>query len=88
MLAWPANSKLAKLANACLPPAASRTAVPAVTTVTLAIQVAAQIGGNARVLLELPIPQRDSIERRSPIPTVDSMWRNGLGRAGSPMRQA
>jgi hypothetical protein len=47
MLAWPAKGKLVKLAKACFPPAASRTARSgAVTTVTLAIQVAAQIGGS------------------------------------------
>jgi hypothetical protein len=49
MLARPAKHKLVKLAKACSPPAASRTAVRArVTTVTLAIQVAAQIGGDVR----------------------------------------
>jgi hypothetical protein len=49
MLAWPAKGKLVKLAKAGFPPGASRTAVSgAVTTVTLAIQVAAQIGGSVR----------------------------------------
>ena len=47
MPARPAKRKLVKLAKACFPPpAVIRTAVRArVTTVTLAIQVAAQIGG-------------------------------------------
>jgi hypothetical protein len=44
MLARPAKGKLVKLAKACLLPAASRTARSgAVTAVTLAIQVAAQV---------------------------------------------
>jgi hypothetical protein len=45
-----AEGKLVKLAKACLPPTASRTAVRsgALTTVTLAIQVAAHSGGFAR----------------------------------------
>jgi len=43
-----AKGKLVKLAKAWFPPAASRTGRSgAVTTVTLAIQVAARIGGSA-----------------------------------------
>jgi hypothetical protein len=53
MQARPAKHKLAKLAKACLPPAASlsqpNSRSGTVTTVTLAIQVAAQIGGSVRV---------------------------------------
>jgi len=49
MLARPAKRKLVKLAKACLPPGRERNSRSgAVTTVTLAIQVAAQIGGYAR----------------------------------------
>lgn len=45
MQAWPAKGKLAKLATACLPPGREPNSRPgAVTTVTLAFQVAAQIG--------------------------------------------
>jgi len=47
MLARPAKHKLVKLAKACFPPGRepnSRSGT--VTTVTLAIQVAAQIGGS------------------------------------------
>jgi hypothetical protein len=47
MQAWPAKGKLVKLAKACLPPGReSNSCSGAVTTVTLAIQVAAQIGGS------------------------------------------
>ena len=47
MLAWPAKIKLVKLAKACLPPGREpNSRSGAVTTVTLAIQVAAQIGGS------------------------------------------
>jgi len=46
MLARPAQHKLVKLAKACFPPGREpNSRSGAVTTVTLAIQVAAQIGG-------------------------------------------
>ena len=49
MLAWPAKGKLVKLATACFPPGREpNSRSGAVTTSTLAIQVAAQIGGYAR----------------------------------------
>ncbi len=49
MLAWPAKGKLVKLAKACLPPGREpNSRSGAVTTVTLAIQVTAQLGGYAR----------------------------------------
>ena len=49
MLAWPAKGKLVKRAKACWPPGREpNSRSGAVTTVTLAIQVAAQIGGSAR----------------------------------------
>ena len=46
MLAWPAKGKLVKLAKACFPGREPNGRSGAVTTVTLAIQVAAQIGGS------------------------------------------
>src|SRR2546423_6536862 len=49
MLARPAKGKLVKLARACLPPGREpNSRSGAVTTVTLAIRVAAQIGGYSR----------------------------------------
>jgi hypothetical protein len=45
-------------------------------------------GGSARVLLELSITQPDLVERRSLMPAVGSIWRNGLWGAGLPVRQA
>jgi hypothetical protein len=48
MLARPAKHKLVKLAKACFPGREPNSVSGAVTTVTLAIQVAAQIGGSAR----------------------------------------
>jgi len=48
MLARPAKGKLVKLAKACSPGREPNSRSGAVTTVTLAIQVAAQIGGSAR----------------------------------------
>jgi hypothetical protein len=52
MLARPAKGKLVKLAKACLSPGREpNSRSGAVTTVTLAIQVAAQIGGSARAYL-------------------------------------
>jgi hypothetical protein len=42
MLAWPAKRKLAKLAKACLPRREPNSRSGAATTVTPAIQVAAQ----------------------------------------------
>jgi hypothetical protein len=45
MLAWPARGKLVKLAKVCFPGREPNGRSGAVTTVTLAIQVAAQIGG-------------------------------------------
>jgi hypothetical protein len=51
MQAWPAKGKLVKLAKACLPPGREpNSRSGAVTTVTLAIQVAAQIGSGALAL--------------------------------------
>jgi len=56
--AWPTKGKLVKLAKACLPPGREpNSRSGAVTTVTLAIQVAAQIG-SARVLLLPSMTQR------------------------------
>jgi len=50
MLAWPAKRKLVKLAKACLPPSREpNSGSGAVTTVTLAIQVADHISGDARL---------------------------------------
>jgi hypothetical protein len=47
MLAWPAKGKLVKLAKACFSPGREpNSRSGAVTTSTLAIQVAAQIGGS------------------------------------------
>ena len=47
MLAWPAKGNLVKLTKACLPPGREpNNRSGALTTVTLAIQVAAQIGGS------------------------------------------
>ena len=46
MLAWAAKRKLVNLAKACLPGREPNRRSGAVTTVTLAIQVAAQIGGS------------------------------------------
>jgi hypothetical protein len=43
MQAWPAKGKLVKLAKACLPRPRAEQPFGRVTTVTLAIQVAAQI---------------------------------------------
>jgi hypothetical protein len=48
MLAWPAKGKLVKLAKACFPGREPNSRSGAVTTVALAIQVAAQIGGAVR----------------------------------------
>ena len=48
MRAWPAKGKLVKLAKACPPGREPNSRSGAVTTVTLAIQVAAQIGGSVR----------------------------------------
>src|SRR2546427_10210795 len=49
MLDGPAKGKLVKLARACLPPGREpNSRSGAVTTVTLAIRVAAQIGGYSR----------------------------------------
>ena len=44
MLAWPAKGKLVKLAKACFPGREPNSRSGAVTTLTLAIQIAAQIG--------------------------------------------
>jgi len=53
MLARPAKHKLVKLAKACLSPGREpNSRSGAVTTVTLAIQVAAQIGGSVRARCE------------------------------------
>src|SRR5579864_7880646 len=50
MLARPAKGKLVKLAKACFPPGREpNSRSGAVTTVTLAIQVADQIGGSVSV---------------------------------------
>jgi hypothetical protein len=46
MLAWAAKRKLAKLARLVFPRPRANSRSGAVTTVTLAIQVAAQIGGS------------------------------------------
>jgi hypothetical protein len=55
MLASPAKGKLVKLAKACFPPAREpNSRSGAVTTVTLAIQVAAQIGGYLKSSLSTP----------------------------------
>jgi hypothetical protein len=49
MLAWPAKGKLVKLGQGLFAPGREpNSRSGAVTTVTLAIQVAAQIGGSAR----------------------------------------
>jgi hypothetical protein len=49
MLAWPAKGKLVKLAKACFPRPRVEQPFGRGTTVTLAIQVAAQIGGDVRI---------------------------------------
>jgi hypothetical protein len=48
MLAWPAKGKLVKQAKLVCPGREPNSRSGAVTTVSLAIQVAAQIGGSAR----------------------------------------
>jgi len=48
MLASPAKRQLVTLARACCPGREPNSRSGAVTTVTLAIQVAAQIGGDVR----------------------------------------
>jgi hypothetical protein len=54
MLAWPAKGEPVKLAKACFPPGRGPNGRSgAVTTVTLAIQVAAQIDASFRRLASL-----------------------------------
>jgi hypothetical protein len=62
MLARPAKHKLVKLAKACFPPGREpNSRSGAVTTVTLAIQVAAQIGGYLSAHCLPTAPVRDSL---------------------------
>ena len=59
--------KLVKLAKACFPPGREpNSRSGAVTTVTLAIQIAAQIGGSASVLSDRPVTQRNATQRLVP----------------------
>jgi len=67
MLAWPAKRKLVKPAKACSPPPrAEQPSGRGNDTHSLAIQVAAQIGGTARVLPELLAAEGDAVYLRNP----------------------